>query len=302
MLEELNYDIEVSIPTYDGSGQTVHPDIIYFPNQKYGYHFYLAITPYYNGDDDYENPSLFVSNNGVYFKPFDSSTNPIVEFPGGSKYNNDPDVFYLEDSSKFYMFYQETNITEDNPYQHLNLLSSSDGVEWDNQIVADEDFLDMFSLSPSFIEFDETYHLFYVDIRGGYYLRYLESGEVDSWNFDAYKNVEFLNFDPLIDRPWHVDVFKGEDEYFYMLLSALDQEKEGNENLTSLFLGRSKNLVQWEFIKEPIIKYDDLRLKIYRSTGVIDGENLYIWYSYQTFLNDWFTNVKKVKMSDLLWE
>jgi len=52
-------------PTYDGSGQVVNPDVVYFPSGWHGYKYWLAMTPYPNSNDDYENPSILVSNDGA---------------------------------------------------------------------------------------------------------------------------------------------------------------------------------------------------------------------------------------------
>ncbi len=57
-------------PTYDGSGQVVHPSVIDFwfefglPSWG-GYRFWMGITPYPDGDNVYENPSLLVSQDGL---------------------------------------------------------------------------------------------------------------------------------------------------------------------------------------------------------------------------------------------
>src|SRR5438093_1338690 len=50
--------LELVVPTYDGSGQSVHPDIVAFPDSWSGAYYWMAMTPYPNGDPTYENPSL----------------------------------------------------------------------------------------------------------------------------------------------------------------------------------------------------------------------------------------------------
>lgn len=59
---KLNKLYRVNIPTYDGSGQAVHPSIIYNKRE-----YILAFTPYRNTNDKLENPSIVVSNNGINF-------------------------------------------------------------------------------------------------------------------------------------------------------------------------------------------------------------------------------------------
>ncbi|MBO9605718.1 MAG: hypothetical protein J7639_07195, partial [Paenibacillaceae bacterium] len=58
------------IPTYDGSGQTVHPCVLFFPEGWKGHRYWMAFTPYPDGNDQFENPSLVVSGDGVrWFVP-----------------------------------------------------------------------------------------------------------------------------------------------------------------------------------------------------------------------------------------
>lgn len=46
------------LDTYDGGGQAVHPDIVYYNNL-----YWLTITPYPYGMEEYENPCLYKGNN-----------------------------------------------------------------------------------------------------------------------------------------------------------------------------------------------------------------------------------------------
>lgn len=58
------------IDTYDGSGQAVHPDIAYCQNQ-----YWLVITPYPYGMEEYENPCLY---NGYDLKNLKAPQGPIA--------------------------------------------------------------------------------------------------------------------------------------------------------------------------------------------------------------------------------
>ena len=81
----------IPISTYDGSGVTVHPAVLNLGNVWNGYQYWLAITPYPKGNDDYENPSIYASNDGISWVVPAGLTNPIEPFPGGiNNYNADP--------------------------------------------------------------------------------------------------------------------------------------------------------------------------------------------------------------------
>ena len=57
---EFRYDqlYSLTVPTYDGSGQAVHPDAALTPPGWGGATTQLFVTPYPNGDATKENPSL----------------------------------------------------------------------------------------------------------------------------------------------------------------------------------------------------------------------------------------------------
>ena len=60
----------LTLSTYDGSGQVVHPSVLDFgqglvkpgSTSWNGYRYWMAITPFPNGNSDHENPCLYASN------------------------------------------------------------------------------------------------------------------------------------------------------------------------------------------------------------------------------------------------
>lgn len=63
----------LKLPTYDRLGQTCHPDALLHDGKVI-----LAATPYPFGCDWYENPSLFISDDGLNFKTPNGCPNPII--------------------------------------------------------------------------------------------------------------------------------------------------------------------------------------------------------------------------------
>lgn len=100
----------LTTPTYDGSGQTVHPSVIDFLAEYgmatwRGYRYWMAHTPYPGGNDDYENPSLLASHDGTTWVTPPGINNPLTAGrpgfdAGGGAYeetggwNADPDLVY----------------------------------------------------------------------------------------------------------------------------------------------------------------------------------------------------------------
>jgi hypothetical protein len=76
ILKKIPDNTHVYIPTYDGSNQVVHPDVLFINDT-----FRLAITPYPLGNNQYENPSVYESSDGFHFTELKSGINPLVTSP-----------------------------------------------------------------------------------------------------------------------------------------------------------------------------------------------------------------------------
>ena len=61
----MNAPTPLVTPTYDGSGQVVHPDVVHVPGGWNGYEYWMGMTPYPNSNDNYENPSIIASNDNA---------------------------------------------------------------------------------------------------------------------------------------------------------------------------------------------------------------------------------------------
>lgn len=101
----------LTTPTYDGSGQAVHPSVVYISESFAGYKYWMGITPYPGGNDDYENPSILASNDGVTWAVPDGITNPLAPKP--SHHNSDCCLVWDASISTLYLYYVEmlTDIT-----------------------------------------------------------------------------------------------------------------------------------------------------------------------------------------------
>ena len=130
-LDELafNKKYKLSIPTYEKSGQIVHPDIqIREDPPKY----VLAFTPYPNTNDKFENPSIVISDDGLHFHEEKEGLNPLVPAPT-KDHNDDPDLTFH--NRVYQMLYLET-VRPD--YQNLMLLTSKDRINWNKEVFRHE--------------------------------------------------------------------------------------------------------------------------------------------------------------------
>ena len=257
----------LELPTYDGSGQVVHPDVLLEADR-----FVMAMTPYAYSDDRLENPSVVVGVDGMGF--VDVGSNPIVD-PPAHDHNNDPDIRIDPRTLDYELLYLETLRPE---RQSLVALRSRDLRSWvrHDRIVYDlTASATPFIVSPAAIDDAGITHLFYVNVSANR-LETLSSSDGETWDPSQ---AAALAIDLAGVNPWHVDVVRGGAGYA-MLISGY-REKFTEQDL---FLATSSDLVSWTFHPEPLLDHTDPSLEVttlYRSTGVVSGGSLVVWYSMQ---------------------
>jgi hypothetical protein len=104
-------------PTYDRSGQTVHPSVIDFKTEYGleswgGFRYWMALTPFPNFKSAFENPSLLVSKDGLKWNNPPGVKSPLVPKPQGvvnRNYNSDPDLVYDPDHNILVLYWREYN-------------------------------------------------------------------------------------------------------------------------------------------------------------------------------------------------
>lgn len=118
----------LTIPTYDESGEAVHPDVVDFGAGVTwnGYRYWMAMTPYPGSDGSYENPSIIASNNGDTWVVPDGIINPIVAAPGDGYANSDTDMHYNSAEDRLYCIFRKYKVGS----EILYYTSSADGVTW----------------------------------------------------------------------------------------------------------------------------------------------------------------------------
>src|SRR4051794_18672750 len=111
-------------PTYESSGQMVHPDYVRTPAEGFLYPDPLALTPYPYGNPDFENPSVFVAEGRPdQWTLEQGAANPIAHPSAG--YLSDPDILYDPSARELRLYYRQAD--RDNV---ILLTRSADGVQW----------------------------------------------------------------------------------------------------------------------------------------------------------------------------
>ena len=262
-------------PTYDGSNEAVHPDIVYFSNAWNGYKYWMLFTPYPSAA--YENPSILASNDSSSWEVPSGLTNPIDPAPA-SGHNADTDMIYNDATGELWAYYIETGAGT----TYLKRRTSSDGVTWS----AEEDIFnlpDYQIVSPSIVKVDSTYYMWYVDSGSSgcsatsTTVKYRTSS--DGVNWSSAQDVNITQSGYII---WHLDVIyvPSKSEY-WMLFAAYPSGNSCSD--TVLFFAKSTDRINWTTYSNTALDkgsgWDENQ--IYRSSLLYDSTNdlLKVWYS-----------------------
>lgn len=115
--------------------EVIHPSVLFFPGgfADTGWEWIMACTPYPEGDDQYENPSILVSRDGtVWAEGLGLAQNPLVAPPSGAAYLADPCLFDMHDG-RLGLAYMAVNSAATT--QVLNIITTTDLVNWTSPVL-----------------------------------------------------------------------------------------------------------------------------------------------------------------------
>lgn len=160
LIPDISTKQEIILATYDGSGDTIHPSVVYFDVAWNGYQYWMANTPLPGSQatpSAFENPSIWASNDGVTWVLPAGLVNPIVPKPA-TGFNADTELFYDSITNKLYCFWKDNSTTIT-----IKVISSSDGVNWSNTKTALTRQADETEqVSPSVIKIGSLFYMYYV--------------------------------------------------------------------------------------------------------------------------------------------
>jgi hypothetical protein len=130
------YPREFTVPTYERSGQSVHPDVVLFPERWHQARLWLSLTPYPGSDSKFENPSILQNRVGGFtFAPPPGVVNPLVPAIPDSGYNSDPDLVHDVAVDRLVMTYRAVLGGKNS----IRMIESGDGRDWSEPVVAVEE-------------------------------------------------------------------------------------------------------------------------------------------------------------------
>ncbi|MBD1537760.1 hypothetical protein HC749_06185 [Arthrobacter sp. S13_S34] len=196
--------------TPDGTGEIVHPSVVYIPKGLSGYTYWLAATPYANDDSALENPCLWASNDGASWVVPMGLTNPIEPKPapvGG--YNSDTQILYQ--NGKLVCFWRavEGNGTTG---EKIYFRSSTDGINWGPKTATGitSDPTRRSFVSPAVDVVEGQWFMYVVDGKATPRTLYRMSAAGPEGPWSA---PEVVTITGSTESPWHIDVHRVGDEW-----------------------------------------------------------------------------------------
>lgn len=294
--------------TYDFSDRVVHPDVIKIytnfgvngeetPAKYGGFTYWMVGTPYPESNNNYENPSIWASNDGVNWVVPVTVTNPVVpsltaagnvtpytSSASSVLYNSDPD--WIIESNKFKMIYRKV----DSGVNKIMYTESSDiGVTWTAPVQCYQDTVNH-NLSPAIVKIGtNSYVMYYVQVdiatETNYQLMKRTSTDLITWSSPTALTVTTL---PNGQRPWHVDAIKTPTGYELLL----NTNPAGVFSPNALYILTSTDGTTFSIGNngDPVVALRDVGWDdtyIYRGSFVKRTDGFYqIWYSAKDTFGD----------------
>ena len=274
-------------PTYDGSGQLMHPSVWRFDSAWNGYLYWMVGTPYPASAEAYENPSIIASNDGETWVVPDGLTNPL-DTPPVDGHLADTNIVYDPDADELRVYY--LRMDDGANLQTLMLVRSSDGVTWSEPEALnvtcplDGDV----ELSPAVVRRSATeWHYWaynYRHARATWHVVHRTSTDGLTWGESADCT---LSSGP---SPLQLEVRWIESLNCYLMMVS-----------PNLWLQTSTDGVTWSWPSTSAVMYGragEWDAMIYKATVVAEGDLLRFWYTgYNGYA--WHTGYTSKLYSDL---
>lgn len=303
LTKDNTYTNMLFIPTYDGSGQAMHPKVLYFSQKWNGWTYWMAYTPYPKTIDDYENPSIVVSQDGIHWRVPPKLINPVIPAPRDVKaggHNSDPHLVMRNNIMELWYRYNPGKGCEltNNSISSIYRVTSRDGVNWSSPELIFKSYLNgkkYYFFSPAVLYENGKYKLWFASGNGA--VIYTESKDCIKWSDPVSIAMSVPGF-----CPWHLDVIHSNSNY-EMVFCAYPKG-QASKDVQSLFYANSVDGLTWSNIKQILKPYSGTKRmdnqQIYRSSLVIVNNMYRLYYSAMNNKYSWHTFLRQGKTIDTL--
>ncbi|UAL46804.1 hypothetical protein K7887_18340 [Sutcliffiella horikoshii] len=181
-----------------GNTEYVHPQIINFPRKWNGYNYWMAITPYKDNSEAYENPCIYVSNDGKNWLNPPGVTNPLQPYPAQGRHYSDPCWILDKNGYTLHLIYRENGTGISDRYW---LQSSDDGRTWSEKEIIYQSSNAI--VSPDVVYLNGRYFMYFIDITDGYKLKRVQSDDLKTWT-----NLTTCEVQGTSKTLWHFEMYQ----------------------------------------------------------------------------------------------
>jgi len=291
----------MQLQTFDGSGQTVHPDVVRVPRGWAPARRFLAITPYPGSNRTLENPSVYASGEMTAWEPLVGLKNPIAQ-ASGENYLSDPDAVFDPDTRELLIYYRQVTKSKN----VIFLVRSGDGVHWGNPVqvlsVPNHE-----AISPTIVRMGPRDWRMWA-VNSGTVGCAAPSTTVDlrtSTDGAHWSSPQRTDFSDAPMLPWHLDVtWIPERGEFWALFNG---KPDDSCSTPALYLATSVDGLTWHTFPTPVLEKgvsNELRDIVYRASLEYDSraDVATIWVSgaaYQGGAYVWSSSVERFERSTL---
>jgi len=191
----------------------------------------MGITPYPNGNDDYENPSLLASNDGITWEVPSGITNPLAPKP--SHHNSDCCLVWDASISTLYLYYVEMLNDITHTIYRFAITESPLTVSSKVKCMQSSSYL----LSPAVVKNgDNDWVMWVFDNTTSNQLHRYTSTDGITWSGDTIVGIYNSSGQHIESSliPWHLSATKWGDRYLFLFCAF---PYGGNSAGTDLYWG-----------------------------------------------------------------
>lgn len=271
-LQSANAHAPLYIETYvPHDNHAVHPSVLEVSPQQYGATYVMAFTPYSEGRDRFENPSIAVSDDMFSWRIPKGLVNPVIPNPNHTEgYYSDPDI--LDNGSELEMYYRYTRRSD--ARSRIYKTTTTDLINWTSPVtVFDFDEFDPTYMSPSVLFESGGYTVYYRDGSGNVSLQKSDDGDI--WQEKNSVNIDYGKYDDIVSGIWHLEVRVFDGTYF---LTANVNLVDNGSAIIILKSYDGLNFSEPNLVLLPSLSGFDSH-RVYRASLVKYGIWYYLFYS-----------------------